>query len=97
MSQGIAPRMGGRISKRQSTACNFYSKWNTRKMSNHNQAGKGDAPRPLNMAAFREHYDEIFRKKAAPIEIAVAEEEDPFESKDHDNDDDTYGGCMVIP
>lgn len=49
------------------------------------------------MAAFREHYDEIFRKKAAPIEIAVAVEEDPFESKDHDNDDDTYGGCMVIP
>jgi hypothetical protein len=47
------------------------------------------------MAAFREHYDEIFRKKVAPIEIAAAEE-DPFESKDHDNDDDTYGGCMVI-
>jgi len=65
-------------------------------MSNPNQAGKGDAPRPLNMAAFREHYDEIFRKKVAPIEIAAAEE-DPFESKDHDNDDDTYGGCIVIP
>ena len=66
-------------------------------MSNRNQAGKGDAPRPLNMAAFREHYDEIFRKKVAPEENAPEENNDPLESEDHDNDDYTYRGCAVVP
>jgi hypothetical protein len=49
-----------------------------------NQAGKGDAPRPVNMTAYTTHYDEIFRKEQWP------HDPDPFESEDHDNDSKPY-------
>lgn len=51
---------------------------------NDNQAGKGDAPRPINLTIYQENYDAIFRKDKWP------HDPDPFESPDHDNDETTY-------
>lgn len=53
-------------------------------MSNPNQAGKGDAPRPVNLDVYSENYEAIFRKKTWP------NDPEPFESPDHDNDSETY-------
>jgi hypothetical protein len=49
-----------------------------------NQAGKGDALRPVNLKEFGQNYDEIFRKQTWP------HDPEPFESPDHDNDSTTY-------
>ena len=49
-----------------------------------NQAGKGDAPRPVNLQVYQDNYEEIFRKKTWP------HDPEPFESPDHDNDSETY-------
>ncbi len=49
------------------------------------------------MAAFREHYDEIFRKKSALEENAPQGLGDPLESPDHDNDDHTYAEQIGYP
>lgn len=66
-------------------------------MSNPNQAGKGDTPRPLNMVAFRKHYDEIFRNKSTTEQNALQAVDDPFESPDHDNDNDLYAERVGYP
>ena len=47
-------------------------------------AGKGDTPRPVNLDVYSENYEAIFRKKTWP------NDPEPFESKDHDNDSETY-------
>ena len=53
-----------------------------------NQAGKGDAPRPVNMTAFGQNYDEIFRRLSRLEQWP--NDPEPFESQDHDNDSETY-------
>ena len=53
-------------------------------MKNTNQAGKGDAPRPVNLDVYAENYEAIFRKNTWP------HDPEPFESPDHDNDSETY-------
>ena len=53
-----------------------------------NQAGKGDAPRPVNMTAFGQNYDEIFRRLSRLEQWP--NDPEPFESPDHDNDSETY-------
>ena len=47
-------------------------------------AGKGDAPRPVNLDVYAENYEAIFRKQTWP------HDPEPFESPDHDNDSETY-------
>ena len=47
------------------------------------------------MAAFREHYDEIFRKQKSSLAVPV--KDDPLESEDHDNDDYTYAEQFGYP
>lgn len=64
-------------------------------MSNPNQSGNGDAPRPVNMVAFREHYEEISRKQKSSLAVPV--KDDPLESEDHDNDDYTYAEQFGYP
>ena len=54
------------------------------KPENTNQAGKGDAPRPIDLKAYQENYDHIFRKQVWP------HDPEPFESEDHDNDETIY-------
>jgi hypothetical protein len=56
----------------------------TMKSNTNNQAGKGDSPRPVDGDAFRDNYDEIFRKDKWPNDT------EPFESEDHDNDSKQY-------
>jgi len=53
-------------------------------MSNTNQAGKGDKPRPVDIDVYGQNFDAIFRKKSWP------NDPEPFESEDHDNDSETY-------
>ena len=52
--------------------------------NSNNQAGKGDAPRPVNLDVYAENYEAIFRKQTWP------NDPEPFESPDHDNDSETY-------
>lgn len=51
-------------------------------------AGKGDAPRPVNMTTYTTNYDEIFRRLSR-LEKWPHDPE-PFESPDHDNDSEIY-------
>ena len=52
--------------------------------NSNNQAGKGDAPRPVNLDVYAENYEAIFRKQTWPYDP------DPFTSPDHDDDETIY-------
>ena len=58
---------------------------------NSNQAGKGHAPRPVDMAAFGNNYDQI------NFDSLRVTKDDPFDSEDHDNDDDLYAERVGYP
>jgi ribosomal protein L37AE/L43A len=45
------------------------------------EAGKGDSPRPVNGDAFRDNYDEIFRKDTDDIVCQHCGSEDSFFSR----------------
>lgn len=51
-------------------------------------AGKGDAPRPVNLDVYTENYEAIFRKMSR--EEKWTSDPEPFESEDHDNDSKPY-------
>jgi hypothetical protein len=55
-------------------------------MSNPNQAGKGDSPRPVDGDAFRDNYDEIFHKH----KTQSTNKSDPSESQKKDNNSPQY-------
>ena len=58
-------------------------------MSNPNQAGKGDTPRPVDGDAYRNNYEAAFRKAVWP------HDDNPFMSADHDNDSSVYDEAVA--